>query len=94
MPTDEIAVPITVVIIVISVPITVLVIEVQNLRNRHPRRNYHYPARALRAKGPRAESARAVTGRRCPHSGRGDDFLSRQPDFFTESRKIVSKVGN
>ena len=34
---------------------------------------------------PRAESARAVTGRRCPHSGRGEDFLSRQPDFFTET---------
>ena len=60
--------------------------------------------RAKRAgpKGLRAESARAVTGRRCPHSGRGEVFLSRQPDFFygnscnsgTESRKIVSKVGN
>ena len=34
---------------------------------------------------PRAESARAVTGRRCPHSGRGEDFLSCQPDFFTET---------
>ena len=34
---------------------------------------------------PRAESARAVTGRRCPHIGRGEDFLSRQPDFFTET---------
>ena len=34
---------------------------------------------------PRAESARAVTGRRCPHSGRGEAFLSRQPDFFTET---------
>ena len=34
---------------------------------------------------PRAESARAVTGRRCPHGGRGEDFLSRQPDFFTET---------
>ena len=32
----------------------------------------------------RAENARAVTGRQCPHSGRGEDFLSRQPDFFTE----------
>ena len=43
--------------------------------------------RASRAgpKGLRAESARAVTGRRCPHSGRGEDFLSRQPDFFTET---------
>ena len=50
---------------------------------------------------PRAESARAVTGRQCPHSGRGEDFLSRQPDFFTETAvtlelkvKMVSKVGN
>ena len=34
---------------------------------------------------PRAESARAVTDKRCPHSGRGEDFLSRQPDFFTET---------
>ena len=50
----------------------------------------------------RAKSARAVTGRRCPHSGRGEDFLSRQPDFFYEnccnsgtvSRKIFPKVGN
>ena len=33
----------------------------------------------------RAESARAVTGRRCPHSGRGEDFLTGQPDFFTET---------
>ena len=50
----------------------------------------------------RAESARAVTGRRNSYSGRGEDFLSRQPDFFygnscnsgTESPKMVSKVGN
>ena len=27
----------------------------------------------------RAESARAVTGRRCPHSGVGEDFLVRRP---------------
>ena len=53
-------------------------------------------------KGLRAESARAFTGRRNSYSGRGEDFLSRQPNFFygnscnsgTESRKIVSKVGN
>ena len=51
---------------------------------------------------PRAESARAVTGRRFLHSGEGENFLSRQPDFFyenccnsgTESRKIDPKVGN
>ena len=36
-------------------------------------------------KGLRAESARAVTGRRCLHSGRGEDFLSRQPNFSTET---------
>ena len=30
----------------------------------------------------RAESARAVTGRRCPHSGVGEDFLVRRPFFF------------
>ena len=34
---------------------------------------------------PRAEGARAVTGRRCPHSGKGEDFLTGQPDFFTET---------
>ena len=34
---------------------------------------------------PRAERARAVTGRRNSYSGRGEDFLSRQPDFFTET---------
>ena len=35
-------------------------------------------------KGLRAESARAVTGRRCPHSGKGEDFLRGQLNFFTE----------
>ena len=34
---------------------------------------------------PRAESARAVTGRRCPHSGRGEDFLTGQLNIFTET---------
>ena len=33
----------------------------------------------------RAESARAFTGRRNSHSGRGEDFLTGQPDFFTET---------
>ena len=46
---------------------------------------------------PRAESARAVTGRRCPHSGRGEDFLTGQPDFFTETaltpeRKVEKSI--
>ena len=39
----------------------------------------------LSLSSPRAESARAVTGRQYPHSGRGEDFLSRQLDFFTET---------
>ena len=33
----------------------------------------------------RAESARAFTGRRNSHSGRGEDFLTGRPDFFTET---------
>ena len=32
-------------------------------------------------KGLRAESARAVTGRQCPHSGVGEDFLACQLVF-------------
>ena len=34
--------------------------------------------------GLRTENARAFTGRGNSHSGRGEDFLSRQPNFFTE----------
>ena len=34
---------------------------------------------------PHAESARAVNGRRCPHSGKGDDSLTGQLNFFTET---------
>ena len=33
---------------------------------------YHY----LILSSPRAESARAITGRRCPHCGVGEDFLA------------------
>ena len=36
-------------------------------------------------KGLRAESARAVTGRRCPRSGEGEDFLTGQLNSFTET---------
>ena len=47
--------------------------------------------RAKRAgpKGLRAESARAVTGRQCPHSGVGEDFLARWPVFFM--KRAVSR---
>ena len=43
--------------------------------------------RAKRAgpKGLRAESARAFTGRRNSHSGRREDFLTGQQNFFTET---------
>ena len=34
---------------------------------------------------PHAERALAVSGRRSPHSGEGKDFLTGQPDFFTET---------
>ena len=42
-------------------------------------------AKCAGPKGLRAESARAFTGRRCPHTGRGEDFLTGQPNFFTET---------
>ena len=46
---------------------------------------------------PRAENARAVTGRRCPHSGEGEDFLTGQLNFFTETavtpeRKVIKSI--
>ena len=34
---------------------------------------------------PCAESARAVTGRRWPNSGEGEDFLTGQLNFFTKT---------
>ena len=38
--------------------------------------------------------ARAVTGRRNSYSGRGEDFFSRQPNFFTETAETPErKVG-
>ena len=42
-------------------------------------------AKSVGPKGLRAGSARAVTGRQCLHSGKGEDFLTGQPDFFTET---------
>ena len=39
----------------------------------------------------RAESARAVTGRRCPHSGKGEDFLTGQLNFFTETAVTLER---
>ena len=41
--------------------------------------------------------ARAVTGRRCPHSEEREDFLTGQPDFFTKTavspeRKVEKSI--
>ena len=49
--------------------------------------------RAKRAgpKGLRVWSARAVTGRQCPHSGEGEDFLTGQLDFFTETAVTLER---
>ena len=44
-----------------------------------------YKTDLLVLSSPRAESARAFTGRWCPHSGRGEDFLTGQLNFFTET---------
>ena len=41
--------------------------------------------------GPRAESAGAVTGRRCPHSGEGEDFLMGQLNFFTKTAEFSER---
>ena len=41
-------------------------------------------------------SARAVTGRPCPHSGEGEDFLTHQPGFFFTKMAVAreQKVEN
>ena len=56
----------------------------------------------LSLSSPRAESARAVTGRQNSHRWEGGRLFEPSAGFFygnscnsgTESRKIVSKVGN
>ena len=42
-------------------------------------------AKRASPKGLHAESARAATGRQCPHSGEGEDFLMGQLIFFTKT---------
>merc|ERR1712209_360236 len=51
-------------------------------------RNSYYPARARSARARRACALRALgllLADGTPTGGRGEDFLSRQPDFFTET---------
>ena len=48
-------------------------------------------------KGLQAETARAVTGRQCPQSGEGEDFLTGQLNFFTKTavtseRKVEKSI--
>ena len=44
------------------------------------------PAHEARGpKGPARWERRAFTGRRNSQSGRGEDFLTGQPEFFTET---------
>ena len=42
-------------------------------------------------KGLRAETARAVTGRQCPQSGEGEDFLTGQLNFFMKTAVTPEK---
>ena len=51
-----------------------------------PLQSWHIIQPALRA-----ESARAVTGRRCPHSGKGEDFLTGQLIFFTKTAVTLER---
>ena len=51
-------------------------------------RTTNYPARARSARARRARALRALgllLADGTPTGGRGEDFLSRQPDFFTET---------
>ena len=47
----------------------------------HRKEEYQHRKRGLQP----LPCARAFTGRRNSYSGRGEDFLSRQPIFFTET---------
>ena len=64
----------------------------ENYNKKNPTHDLSSP-RTKRA-GPKdllAESARAFTGRRNSHSGRGEDFLSRQQNFFTETALTLER---
>ena len=57
----------------------------------------HLPQFKALLVSPRAESTRAVTGRRCPHSGEGEDFLMGQRNLFTKTavtpeRKVEKSI--
>ena len=56
-----------------------------------------FPLSSARARRASAESAWAVTGKRCPHSGKGEDFLTGQLNIFTKTavtpeRKVKKSI--
>ena len=51
----------------------------------HIRSSVSHLSELSNPRAKRAESARAFTGRRNSHSGRGEDFLTGQLNFFTET---------
>ena len=59
--------------------------------------HYCFPSIVVIQLSGRTESARAVTGRRCPHSGMGEDFLVSRPGPLkktgvTREWKVVDKI--
>ena len=52
----------------------------------------HSSPRGAGSMGLRVESARAVTGGQCPHSGLGEDFLAHRPFFYENNRSSETKV--
>ena len=62
--------------------IKTIYVETENIRHVCPELTHSIqPARKARGpKGLRDESASAVTGRRCPHSGEGEDFGPKKKD--------------
>ena len=90
--------------IVIVVGISVVIVNVDlniDIENFCPLRSFHRcislylndtricPASAQSAKGLLAESARGVTGRRCLHSGMGENLVPLTITGVTRKRKVA-----
>ena len=61
-----------------AVLLSVTKTERDSVTEQNPRFLHYYPARALRALG-------LLLADGTPTGGRGEDFLTGQPDFFTET---------
>ena len=57
---------------------------IKNFKTIWTSQNFVFPARALRALG-------LLLADGTPIGGRGEDFLSRQPDFFTETAVTLER---